>query len=147
MLPHSLRLSMLFLRLALGLNFLYLGWTTLFDRSLGFGLRGQSFGSLYFWLNAANSISWLPTVAAWVFLIAGICLILGLFTRLTSLIAIAFVLAGYLPTISFAHFNFSQLVNEELIIVFCLLVLIFGRAGTYFGIDKFLRWSRKHKEQ
>lgn len=146
MLPHSLRLSILFLRIALGLNFIYLGWTALFDHPLATGLSGHSLNSLYGWLSSPSSLTWLPMAAAWAFLVIGACLVLGLFTRLASLIGIILVLASYLPTISFAQFNIAQLVNDELIVFFCLLVLIFGKAGTYIGIDKFLRWSKRHKE-
>ena len=123
-----------------------MSWSALFDRPLTVDLRGQALNSLYGWLNSPNSLAWLPTVAAWAFLVIGICLVIGLFTRLASLIGIVLVLAAYLPTISFTSFSFSQLVNDELIAFFCLAVLIFGRAGTYIGIDKFLRWSRRHKE-
>jgi len=146
MLPHSLRLSIFFLRIALGLNFMYLGWTALFDQPLGISLRGHAMSSLYSWLAATNTVVWLPQAAAWAFLVVGICLILGLFTRLASLIAIALVLASYVPTISFSAFNLSQLINDELIVFFCLLVLIFGKAGHYLGVDKFLRWSKRRKE-
>jgi uncharacterized membrane protein YphA (DoxX/SURF4 family) len=144
--PHSLRLVIFFLRVALGLNFVYLGWTALFDHPLEIDLRDHAMNSLYGWLSAPNSIAWLPQAAAWAFLVIGICLVVGLFTRIASLIAIALVLASYLPTISFASFNVAQLVNDELIILFCLLVLIFGKAGHYLGVDKFLRWSRRHRE-
>lgn len=147
MLPHSLRLSIFFLRVAIGLNFVYLGWTALFDHPLGTDLRGHAMNSLYGWLATPNTTAtWLPQVAAWAFLIVGVMLILGLFTRLSSLVAIVLVLASYLPTISFASFNVAQLVNDELILFFCLLVLIFGKAGQYAGVDKFLRWSKRHKE-
>jgi len=151
---HSLRLSIFFLRIALGLNFVYLGWTALFDHPLGTDLSGHAMNPLYGWLatpagvsgGASASFAWLPQIAAWAFLVVGILLILGLFTRLASLIAIVLVLASYLPTISFASFNVAQLVNDELILFFCLLILIFGRAGHYLGVDKFLRWSKKRKE-
>lgn len=144
--PHSLRLSMLFLRLAVGFNFFYLGWSALFYNSLESGVRDHSLSSLYTFLNTSNSLSWLPSLTAWVFLIIGICITIGLFTRLSSFVGIAFVLASYLPTISFVHFSIAQLVNDELIILFCLLVFIFGKAGTYFGLDKFLHW-RKQRQQ
>jgi uncharacterized membrane protein YphA (DoxX/SURF4 family) len=146
MLPHSLRLSIFFLRIALGLNFIYLGWTTLFDHPLVADLRSHAMNPLYGWLASANSVVWLPQAAAWAFLIVGIALVLGIFTRIASFIAIALILASYLPTISFAAFNLAQLINDELIVLFCLLVLIFGKAGHYIGVDKFLRWSKKHKE-
>jgi uncharacterized membrane protein YphA (DoxX/SURF4 family) len=145
--PHSLRLSIFFLRVAIGVNFFYLGWITLFSRASGSNPRDDAMSSLYHWLTAPNAIPWLPTVAAWVLLAAGGALILGFFTRLASFLAIALILASYLPTITFTSFNLSQLINNELITFFCLLVIIFGKAGHYLAVDKFTRWSRKrHKE-
>lgn len=145
--PHALRLAIFFLRVALGLNFFYLGWSAIFNHSLEADLRGHSMNSLYSWLGATNTIAWLPTFAAWAFLVIGICLAIGLFTRIISFAGIILILVSYLPTITFAHFNFSQLVNDELIALLCLIILIFGKAGTYFGIDKFLHFSARHNKK
>ena len=142
---HSLRLAIFFLRIALGLNFVYLGWTALFAHSLESGVREQSLPSLYGWLGSPNSVAWLPTVAAWAFLVIGICLIFGFLTRLASFVGMVVVLASYLPTINFAAFAVAQLINDELIVFFCLLILVFGKAGHYVGTDKFL-WRKRHKE-
>jgi uncharacterized membrane protein YphA (DoxX/SURF4 family) len=144
-LPHSLRLSVFFLRLAIGLNFFYLGWSALFNQPLEFGLRQESLSALYFWLGSPAAAAWFQ-VAAWAFLLIGVCVTIGLFTRVAAFVGLALILASYLPTISFAHFAITQLINDELIIFFCLLVLIFGKAGNYFGVDKFLRWSRRRRE-
>jgi len=143
---HSLKLSLLFLRIALGLNFIYLGWSALFNQSLEGTLSGHAMGSLYVWLNSPNSVAWLPALASWVFLVAGVCLVLGLFTRLAALLGVVLVLASYVPTISFSHFALAELINDDLIVFFCLLVLIFGKAGHYFGVDKFLHWKKSRRE-
>jgi uncharacterized membrane protein YphA (DoxX/SURF4 family) len=148
---HSLRLSLLLLRLAIGLSFFYLGWTILFNRSLAFSLGSRSLPGLSSWLASSPSpIAAIPaSVFAWTLLVVGILIIIGLFTRLASLIGIVIVLASLLPAINFTAFNPVQLVNDEVIVLFALLVLIFGKAGHYLGVDGGLqrrRAKRKSKE-
>jgi uncharacterized membrane protein YphA (DoxX/SURF4 family) len=149
-LPHSLRLALFFLRVVFGLSFFYLGWTTLFSHALVAQLHQHSLSGLYLWLSGGSGtpIASIPaSVFAWIFLVVGILLILGLFTRIAALIAIILILANWLPFVSFSTgFNPAQIVNDNLIFCFALIVLILGHAGTYLGLDKFIRWSRKHKE-
>ena|SRR5581483_4686340 len=145
--PHSLRLPIFFLRVALGVNFFYVGWTSLFNHGLVDTLRARSLGWLYSWLAAPTPFAGVPSsVFAWILLIVGIVLIIGLFTRLASLIAIALIILSLLTAINFSAFNPTQLVNDEIIALFGLFVLIFSKAGTYLSIDKFIKWSRRHHE-
>lgn len=140
-LPHSLRVIILLLRLALGLNFFYLGFSALFNPSLGTDIRARSFGNLYAWLAtpmAAGQGNWLQPVAQWTFLVIGVCLLLGLFTRLASVAGIVLILLSYLPTVSFAAFNALEFINDEIIVVICLLILVFANAGAYLGCDTFI---------
>jgi uncharacterized membrane protein YphA (DoxX/SURF4 family) len=150
-LPHPLRLAIFFLRLTLGLNFLYLGFSTLFNRSLGRELGTRSLTSLYQWFGAASpatTTSQVQTFFQWAFLIVGACLIIGLTTRFVSVIGIGLTLAGFLPTVNFSTFGTSQFINDEIIVVVCLLVLAVSNAGTYLGIDSFMHihFSPKHKK-
>jgi uncharacterized membrane protein YphA (DoxX/SURF4 family) len=144
--PHSLRIVILFLRLALGLSFFYLGFTELFDRALVRQLDGHSLPELYSWIAGTPSLDWIHVFAPWAFMIIGACLVLGLATRLAAIVAIVLTLLSYLPSISYTAITVQQFINDEVIIVICLLVLIFSNAGTYLGLDKFLHISFKHKE-
>ena len=144
--PHSLRIIILFLRVALGLSFFYLGFTELFDLTLVRQLDGHSFPELYSWLSATPSVDWIHAFAPWAFLIIGVCLVLGLATRLAAIVAIILTLLSYLPSISYTAITVQQFINDEVIIVICLLVLIFSNAGAYLGLDKFIHISFKHKE-
>jgi thiosulfate dehydrogenase [quinone] large subunit len=137
-LPHSLRVVILLLRVALGLNFFYLGFSVLFNPSLGKEIRAHSFGDLYSWLAASNQTAWLQPVAQWAFLIIGICLVIGLLTRIASIAGIILTLLSYLPTISYSALNLSQFISDEVIVVICLLILIVSGAGTYVGLDNFI---------
>lgn len=147
---HSLRLSILLLRLAIGLSFFYLGWTVLFDQTLAPSLGARSLTGLSSWLAAPSPIASIPSsVFAWAFLVIGALIIIGLFTRLASFVAIAIVLLSLLPAINFTAFNPTQLVNDEVIVLFALFVLIFGKAGHYLGVDGGLqrrRAKRRNKE-
>lgn len=156
-LPHSLRVIIFLLRIALGLDFFYLGFSALFNHTLGKTVSAQSFSNLYAWLatpattvaNAtaagAGSTAWIQPVAQWAFLIIGICLMLGLLTRLASIAGIILALFSYLPTISFAAFNVTQFINDEVIVVICLLIIVFSNAGTYLGLDTFIHFHTPKK--
>jgi uncharacterized membrane protein YphA (DoxX/SURF4 family) len=156
--PHTLRISILLLRLALGLNFFYLGWSALFDRPLVTDLQARSMGPLYRWLAMANPLAASPigtspfgtvsvssTIIAWLFLIIGACLILGFLTRSASIAGIVLILLNYLPAVGFAHFSFAELVSDDLVIFAALLVLFFGRAGKYLGLDSLAKYARRRR--
>jgi thiosulfate dehydrogenase [quinone] large subunit len=149
-LPHSLRVIILFLRLALGLNFFYLGFSALFSPTLAKTVRAHSFSDLYSWL-AANPMAtggtadWLQPVAQWAFLIIGVCLVLGLLTRIASILGIALTLLSYLPTVTFAAFNVAQFISAEVIVVICLLIIIVSGAGKYIGLDNFIHFHSPKK--
>ena len=147
-LPHSLRAMILLLRIALGLNFFYLGFSVLFNATLGTEIRAQSFGNLYSWLAApAAAADWVHPVAQWAFLIIGICLMLGLLTRLASIAGIILTLLSYLPTVSYTALSISQFINDEVIVVICLLIIVFSNAGAYLGLDNFIHFHAPAKKQ
>src|SRR6185312_8072643 len=98
--PHSLRLIILFLRIASGLTFFYLGLSKLFNPELSLTLRDHSISSLYAWLAGPTPIASIPSnVIAWIFLVVGAFITVGLFTRIASILAIILVLASWLPTV------------------------------------------------
>lgn len=144
--PHHLRLIIFFLRLALGLDFFYLGWSALFNAALMPELKQQSFGQLYHWVSAspAATFAWLHPYAAWLFLVIGACLILGLITTLAAIAGLALTILAYFPSISIANITLLQFINDGVVVVLCLLILIFSRAGKYLGVDSLLR-LRKNK--
>lgn len=146
--PHSLRIAILFLRLALGLNFAYLAFSILFDPLLGKAVGNRAFDGFYAWLaNSSASAGWLHPFAQWAFLIIGVCLILGIATRFASIVGIVLVFLSYLPNVSYSALSLSQFINDEVIVIICLLILIFANAGSYFGIDKFIHISFKHGKE
>ena len=148
--PHTLRLIILLLRVSLGLSFFYLGFTSLFNPQLGLVLQGRSVPGLYNWLgslSAAAAMTWLHPFAQWAFMIIGALLVLGFLTRVSSFIAIMLLLASYLPglNINYSLSSVAQFINDELIIIVCLLLLIAAKAGQYVGLDAFFHFSVRKK--
>jgi len=133
--PHSLRIVILLLRLAVGLDFFYLGFTALFAPS--------SAPALYPWLAASP----FKVYFAWIFLVVGACLVLGLLARFAAVVGIAATLVGYWPTLASIPLGIERFATIEPLVAIALLVLIFSDAGTYLGLDKFLHihFSSAHK--
>lgn len=147
-LPHTLRIIIFLLRVVLGLDFFYLGWGTLFNRSLGQALKAQSFGNLYAWVGASTQTTWLQTFSAWAFLAIGGCLVIGLLARPASAAAIVLILANYFPNMSLPALAPQTFINDDVILVICLLIIVFSNAGEYLGIDRFIHihLGSKHKK-
>lgn len=142
-----MRLVIFFLRIAVGLNLFYLGFSTLFNPTLGKELGRKSLGDLYSWLSSPANIDWIHRAAPWAFIVIGICLAIGLATRLVSLLGILLVAMSLLPTLNSTRISALQIVNNEgVILILSLLVIFFGKAGLYFGLDRFFHfslWSKK----
>lgn len=140
-LPHALRLTVFFLRLALGLHFAYLGFSALFPGAPAVPAGGKSLSALYTWLNVPPGTGSFPLFFQIAFLVIGICLLLGLFTRSVSFAAIALIGISYVPSLTFNSFaDALQLLRDEVVFIICLLVLIVANAGTYLGVDNFIRF-------
>jgi uncharacterized membrane protein YphA (DoxX/SURF4 family) len=152
-LPHTLRFIIFLLRLVLGINFFYIGWGALFDHALGNALQARSFGDLYTWLTASTAASTgtgavpLQTFFAWGFLIIGICLVIGLFTRIMSILGIVLTLFSFVPTFNYSPLTAFEFANGEIVLMLCLLILIFANAGRYLGFDVFIRLGPSHGKQ
>lgn len=142
--PHSLRIVIFFLRLALGLNFFYIGFNKVFGLALVPGANTGPIANLYSWF---GTYTMNHTVTSWTFMAIGACLILGFLARLASLAGIVIIIGAYLPNIDFYKiFNLSQFINAELILFFCFLILLVSRTGEYLGFDSFIHFSLGHKK-
>jgi thiosulfate dehydrogenase (quinone) large subunit len=138
-LPHLLRVVIFLLRVALGVNFFYIGFGVLFSAAVGADIRAHSFGDLYSWLAApAAAGDWVHPFTQWAFLVIGICLAIGLLTRIASIAGIVLVLLSYLPTVSYSAPSISQFISDEVIVIICLLIIVLSGAGTYLGLDSFI---------
>src|SRR4051812_32851280 len=109
--PHTLRLIIFFLRLAIGLDFFYLGFTSIFNTPLAQRLSSRSLSILYQWLASTANTGSFATFLEWAFLFIGICLVLGFATRFASIAGVVLVLMGFIPNINSPIFNASQYAN------------------------------------
>ena len=140
-------MAIFLLRLAVGLNFFYFGFAVLFNPSLGKGVKAESFNNLYSWLATPAAGGWVQPFAQWAFLIIGACLILGVAVRLCSAVGVAVTLLSFLPNVNYTALAVSQFINDEVIIIICLLILFLANAGAYLGFDSFIHLSfRGHKD-
>ncbi|MCX6552258.1 MAG: DoxX family protein, partial [Acidobacteria bacterium] len=87
-------------------------------------------------------------VTMWGLTIVGLCLILGLFTRLASLGGIGFILLFYLCNPPFVGYFYAiptegsyLVVNKNLVELCALVVILVTGSGRFAGLDVFVhRW-------
>jgi thiosulfate dehydrogenase [quinone] large subunit len=136
------------LRVLIGWHFFYEGLTKLTAPSwTAAGYLKQAKGPL------AESFRWLASrpdllanadlVTMWGLTIVGLCLILGLFTRLASLAGIGFILLFYLaapPLIGYFYAIPSEgsylIVNKNLVEAAALAVILLTGSGRFAGLDR-----------
>ena len=136
------------LRVLVGWHFLYEGLTKLTAPSwTAAGYLKQAKGPL------AESFRWLTTrpdllanadvITMWGLAIVGVCLILGLFTRLASLAGIGFILLFYLAAPPFVGYFYAipsegsyLVVNKNLVELAALVVILLTRSGRFAGLDR-----------
>lgn len=142
---HSLRFVAFLLRVALGVYVFFLGFNAtglLLDKLH----QGALTKALYAWLTAPSNMGWSTLVSQWAFFVIGVCLVVGFATRLMSLLGILLMGLIYTANIDLPITGVSPLINEQLIIVICFLILIVSKAGKYIGLDKFMHFSLRGKK-
>ena len=90
---------------------------------------------------------WVDRVTVWFLIVAGGCLLVGLFTRLNCVLAAGFLLTTYglvppfpwLPTPPLQEGNYVY-VNKNVIEMLALLALATTASGRWFGLDALLHW-------
>ena len=140
-LPHSIRLTIFFLRLSVGLSLFYAGFIKIFGESLP---RTFDRESSYLWTGGLEGVGSMAIFAKWAILIVGLCLVLGLLTRLSSIVGIFILGFMYANSLTLPIPRLSELDNPQLTVILCLFLFIFSQAGNYLGIDKFLHFSLRH---
>jgi thiosulfate dehydrogenase [quinone] large subunit len=136
------------LRVLVGWHFLYEGLTKLTAPSwTAVGYLKQAKGPL---ADQFRSLATRPDLLAnadlitmWGLTIVGVCLILGLFTRLASLAGIGFILLFYLaapPLIGYFYAIPSEgsylIVNKNLVEAAALVVILLTGSGRFAGLDR-----------
>jgi uncharacterized membrane protein YphA (DoxX/SURF4 family) len=87
-------------------------------------------------------LTWINRVTAWGLLALGACLMLGLFTRTSCLLAAGFLAMTYLCTPAFPWLpvppnseGFYNFINKNIIEMLALVVLATTASGRWFGLD------------
>jgi thiosulfate dehydrogenase [quinone] large subunit len=145
------------LRVLIGWHFLYEGLTKLTAPSwTAAGYLKQARGPL------AESFKWLTTrpdllanadlITMWGLTIVGVCLILGLFTRLASVAGIGFILLFYLaapPLIGYFYSIPSEgsylIINKNLVELAALVVVLLTGSGRFAGLDRIVHASIRRR--
>ena len=104
------------------------------------GPLGEQFRSL---ATRPELLSNADLITMWGLTIIGVCLMLGLFTRLASLAGIGFILMFYLAAPPFIGYSYSipsegsyLIVNKNLVEVGALAVIMLTGSGRFAGLDR-----------
>jgi thiosulfate dehydrogenase [quinone] large subunit len=110
----------------------------------------------------AEQFRWLTTrpdllanadlITMWGLTIVGVCLMLGLFTRLASLIGIGFILLFYLAALPWMGYFYAipsegsyLIVNKNLVELSALVVILVTGSGRFAGLDRILHGLIRRK--
>lgn len=138
------------LRVSVGWHFLYEGLAKLSATSWSAaGYLRQARGPLagfFKWLaSEPNLLANVDLVTMWGLTLVGLCLMLGLLTRLASLAGIAFILLFYLCNPPFVGYFYAiptegsyLVVNKNLVELCALVVILVTGSGRFAGLDRIL---------
>lgn len=127
------------LRISMGWMFFYAGITKVLNpqwSAEGFLKGAKTFASFYNFLLQPQILPIVDFTNKWGLLLLGISLILGLFTRLSSVLGALLMLLYYLSILQFPHPNpNAYVVDQHIIYIFILLFFASIKAGKYWGLD------------
>jgi thiosulfate dehydrogenase [quinone] large subunit len=148
--PRGSMIAITVLRVFVGWHFLYEGiakltapsWSAAGYLKQARGPFAEMFRSL---AGQPNLLANADLITMWGLTIVGVCLILGLFTRLASLAGIGFILLFYLCNPPFVGYFYSiptegsyLIVNKNLVELCALVVILVTGSGRFAGVDRIL---------
>ena len=148
--PRGPMIAITVLRVFVGWHFLYEGiakltaptWSAAGYLKQARGPFAEMFRSL---ASQPSLLANADLITMWGLTIVGVCLILGLFTRLASLAGIGFILLFYLCNPPFVGYFYSiptegsyLIVNKNLVEVCALVVILLTGSGRFAGLDRIL---------
>lgn len=146
-------IALLLLRVAIGWHFLYEGAAKLLNpawSSKTYLMDSQGFLAGFFnWLAANETrLTTVDLLNEWGLTLIGLGLILGLFTRVSSISGIILLLFYYLshPAWPGLEYMFPTggnyfIIDKNIVEIFALLVVLYFPTGHIIGIDRFFRKS------
>lgn len=132
----SLRILLGFQFLLIGVSKIILGWTT-----EGYLLTAN--GPFAEWFQSMASNSLISHLNIWGLTLIGLALIIGLMVRPASFFGSLLMLLYY-----FAHFEDNTangIIDYHLIYVMVFLLFMAGGAGSFFGLDRYIKNATKNK--
>jgi thiosulfate dehydrogenase [quinone] large subunit len=158
-LSRSAMVAITVMRILIGWHFLYEGIAKLTSTTWSASgylkqARGP-FAGLFKWLAAQpNLLANADLITMWGLTIVGLLLILGLFTRLSSIGAIGFLLMFYFATPPFVGYFYSLpsegsylLVNKNLVELGALIVVFVTGSGKFAGLDRIVHGLLARRSQ
>jgi thiosulfate dehydrogenase [quinone] large subunit len=156
---RSAMVAITVMRILIGWHFLYEGIAKLTSTTWSASgylkqARGP-FAGLFKWLAAQpNLLANADLITMWGLTIVGVLLILGLFTRLSSIGAIGFLLMFYFATPPFVGYFYSLpsegsylLVNKNLVELGALIVVLVTGSGRFAGLDRIVHGLLARRSQ
>jgi thiosulfate dehydrogenase (quinone) large subunit len=135
----GLHISFFLLRISLGWLFFYAGITKILDPSwsaAGYLNGAKTFSGLYQWLASPELISITNFLNEWGLTLIGISLLFGVGVRVSGILGAVMMIAYYFPILEFPHVGgHSYLVDEHIVYATSLLLVAFGSAGRYWGLE------------
>ena len=139
----KIKLSLFFLRISLGWILLYAGVTKLLDPSwsaAGYLNNAQTFSGLYAWLASDQLLPIVNILNEWGLTLIGLSLVLGAFTRISSLAGALLMLLYYFPALNFPIANSHYyLIDYHIIFIIDLILLHFTEAGDFLVLDRMIK--------
>jgi thiosulfate dehydrogenase [quinone] large subunit len=147
------------MRVLVGWHFFYEGltkltapsWTAAGYLKQAKGPLGESFRSL---ATRADLLANADLITMWGLTMVGLCLILGLFTRLASLAGLGFILLFYLaapPLIGYFYAIPAEgsylIVNKNLVEAAALVVILLTGSGRFAGLDRIVHGLIRRRPQ
>lgn len=144
---NQLKMAVFLSRVGLGIMFFYAGITKVLNpawSAAGYLGSAKTFPDLYQWFASAGNIGWVNFMNEWGLTLIGLALISGLLVRWASLGGILIMILYYFPIMQFPYVGpNSFLIDEHVIFMFVFFILIASNAGTFWGLDSWLKRLRK----
>src|SRR3989344_2158436 len=141
---QSQKISLVILRVSLGLLYLYAGFSKIIDPTWSAGgyLNSAKAGTdFYAWLASPAMLPLTNLINEWGLFLLGVSLVLGLGVRISSLLGILLMVLYYIP-LGFPYPNpHALIVEEHVIYAAALFVLYAAKAGRLWGMG---HWVISH---
>lgn len=123
---RSAQISLLLLRISLGIIFFYAGITKVLDpnwSAQGFLKSAKTFPALYAWFASPANIGWVNFLNEWGLTLIGVALILGIFTKWASIAGILMMALYYFPGLDFPRVDHGYIVDEHIVYIFAFALI------------------------